>query len=214
MRRVSLLLMLVVLVSCSLIGASHSSRLKLPGSVSLMGGFNDFGLRVGILPFLEAGWFIDEGPYFSIGYDSTIHLASRVSFSSFEEARVTAENVYDYNLVYQEVRGLYEYSAPNTSFLGANLKSEFFFDNNQSVISADLGRFQKVAGDSEKTSYTSIGFSARRRFDIKREFYLINLDSIEVLGRLKWEIEDDLSKFNPFPAYSFVGIQISMSILN
>jgi len=62
-------------------------------------------------------------------------------------------------------------------------------------------------------SFTSVGFSARRKFDIGREFYFLNLESVEVVGSLKWEIEDDLTKFNPFPAYSFVGVQVNISIL-
>lgn len=213
MRRVYLIIVVFFLVSSILFGTGYSSRLTQPGSLRITGGFSDFGLRIGILSFLEAGWFMNEGPYFALGYDSNFHIASRVSFSSLEQAKVTAEFGYDFKLVYLEVGALYEYNSPGASFLGGHLKSEFFFDNSFSIVSASLGRFQKVAGEIGRMSFTSVGFSARRKFDIGKEFYFLNLESVEVVGSLKWEIEDDLTKFNPFPAYSFVGVQVNISIL-
>jgi hypothetical protein len=49
------------------------------------------------------------------------------------------------------------------------------------------GRFQKVAGETEKKSYTSVGFSARRRLVIDKKFYFVNIESIELVGTLKWK---------------------------
>jgi len=214
MRRVYIMVIVFFLISVMSFGSTHSSRILSPGSVKAMLGFKDVGLRIGILSFLEAGWFIDEGSYFTLGYDGNFHVASRVSFSSLEEARVVAELGYDFNVVYLEVSGLYEYSAPDASFLGGQLKTEVFFDNYLSTVSATLGRFQKVAGETEKKSYTSVGFSARRRLDIDKKFYFVNIESIELVGTLKWEVKDDLASFNPFPAYSFVGIQLNLGFLN
>lgn len=214
MKRVYIILTVFFLIAFVSFGSMHSSRMMAPGSVRAMAGFKDVGLRIGILSFLEAGWFTDEGPYFTVGYDENFHFASRVSFSSFQEARVIAELGYDFNVVYLEVGGLYEYAAPDASFLGGQLKAEVFFDNDLSIVNATLGRFQKVAGETQKQSYTSVGFSARRRLEIGKQFYFINLESVELVGTLKWEIEDDLSSFSPFPAYSFVGIQFNLGFIN
>ncbi|WP_367356880.1 hypothetical protein [Mesotoga sp.] len=214
MKRVYIIVLVFTLISVTSLASTHSSRILSPGSVKAMLGFEDVGLRIGILSFLEAGWFIDEGPYFTLGHDANFHLASRVSFSSLQEARVVAELGYDFNVVYLEIGGLYEYAAPNASFLGGQLKTEVFFDNGLSAISATLGRFQKVAGETEKQSFTSVGFSARRRLDIDKKFYFLSIESVELVGTLKWEIKDDLSTFDPFPVYSFVGMQLNLGFLN
>ncbi len=214
MKRVYIIVLVFTLISVTSLASTHSSRILSPGSVKAMLGFEDVGLRIGILSFIEAGWFMDEGPYFTLGHDANFHLASRVSFSSLQEARVVAELGYDFNVVYLEIGGLYEYAAPNASFLGGQLKTEVFFDNGLSAISATLGRFQKVAGETEKQSFTSIGFSARRRLDIDKKFHFLSIESVELVGTLKWEIKDDLSTFDPFPVYSFVGMQLNLGFLN